>query len=196
MVGSRATLAQVNARFVGLLVTCVLGCRTTARDTAPEAGPVDFAAEGAKLVSFLPADVGRFSSAEAATATVAEHRVAATREYTNREGRTLTVRIATGDVSSDRLVFASDEEHAFGSDTPTYWRTTNTRGFRTRIAEERPTPRQSESYVEVGRNHVVVVRVFPAATAGESATLAAQLDLPGLAKSGGVAGPTSGPTRR
>ena len=180
-----------------LLLALALGCGTRRRGTALDAGPVDLAVEAAKLIPFLPSHVGPFASSVAASTSISpvEPRIEAERAYKTSDGRTLSVRLITGDLRSDLVALASDEEHAFGSDTPTFWRTTSIRGFRTRIAEERPTARKSESYVQVGPNHVVEVRVFPPSRTGESASLAALLNLEGLAKTGGVPGPPREPTR-
>ncbi len=180
-----------------LVLACLLGCGTKRRGTALEAGPIDLTVEAEKLVAFLPVHVGPFSSMVAASSDIraVEPRIDASREYTTGDGRTLSIRLITGDLRAELPTLASDEEHAFFSDTDTYWRTTSIRGFRTRIAEERPTPRQSESYVQVGPNHVVRVRVFPIARTGESASLAALLNLEGLAKTGGVPGPPRRSTR-
>jgi hypothetical protein len=180
-----------------LVLVLVLGCGAKRRSAPPEAGPSDLAAEAAKLTPFLPAHVGRFSSAAPASTNfrAVEPRVEAERKYKSGDGRTLSVLLISGDLRPELLALASDEEHAFGSDTPTYWHTTSIRGWRTRIAEERPAPRKSESYVQVGPNHVVIVSVFPAATKGESASLAALLDLEALAKTGGVPGPPRASSR-
>lgn len=183
--------------FVVLALASSFGCRRKAGSSGHDAGFVNPGAEAAQITPFLPERVGPFSSASAATTnfTAAEPRMAAERVYNSTDGRTLTIELITGDLRPELRTLASDADHAFGSDTPTYWRTTSIRGWRTRIAEARPTPVRSECYVQVGPNHVAHLDVSPVAKAGESASLAALLDLEGLARSGGIPGPPLQRTR-
>ncbi|MEO8799645.1 MAG: hypothetical protein ABI551_17255, partial [Polyangiaceae bacterium] len=161
-----------------------------------DAGPVDPAAEAAKLVPFLPARLGAFAATGPAMPVgILGPVIEARRAYTDASGRDADVRLATGDVSADLGTLDSDDEHAFGSDTPTYWRTTAIGGHRTRIGEERPTPRSSTCVVRVGPSHIADVWVSPVTTVGECAKVAALLDFAGIAASGGVPGPPA-PSRR
>ncbi len=178
-------------------VLAVSGChRSPPTRAAFDAGPVDPAAEAAKLVPFLPSRLGAFAATGPAMPVgMLGSVIEARRAYTDASGRKVDVRLATGDVSADLGTLDSDDEHAFGSDTPTYWRTTTIGGHRTRIGEERPTPRTSTCLVRVGPNHVADVRVAPVSTVGECAKVASLLDFAGIAATGGVPGPTA-PSRR
>lgn len=137
-------------------------------------------AVAAALAPILPAKIGAFASADDATTSAQPDRVELRRSYASG-GKTLSVSLVTGDTKAERSILGSDAEHAFGSDTPTFWRTTTVRTFRTRVAEERPTVRTSECYLAVGAAHIAVVRVAPA-RAGECAQVAALLDLETLAR--------------
>lgn len=147
---------------------------------APANAVAEPSAVAAALLPFVPPKVGAFASTGDATTTTLPQRVELRRSYAGG-GKALSVSLFTGDIEAERGILASDAEHAFGSDTPTYWRTTSVRGFRTRIAEQRPTVRSSECYVAVGAAHVAVVRVAPG-RAGECAEVAALLDLETLAR--------------
>lgn len=160
-----------------------------------DAGAVDPAVEAAKLVPFLPSRLGAFSATGPASVSGSGLRIGAQRAYRDGSGREVRVSLATGDLRSELGTLDTDDEHAFMSDTPTYWRTTSIAGHRARIGEERPTPRSSTCLVRVGPNHVADVRIAPVATAGECAPVAALLDLAGIVASGGVAGPAA-PARR
>lgn len=135
----------------------------------------------AALRPLLPTKVGAFTSAKDPTVSTQPQRVEIERDYTAARGKTLSVSLVTGEMKAERGILASDAEHAFGSDTPTFWRTTTVRTFRTRVAEERPTVRTSECYLAVGAAHIAIVRVAPA-RAGECAQVAALLDLETLAR--------------
>ena len=180
------------------LATCSLGlaalaCRGGPRTTPFDASGVDAAAEAVKLGALLPAALGPFTATDAPlTTTGPDLLIDASRSYVDATGKRLDVRLATGDVRSTLATIESDEEHAFGSDSPTYWRTTMIAGHRARIAEERPVVRSSECLVRVEPNHVADVRVGPAAP-GECAVIAALLDFKAIIASGGVPSP---PERR
>lgn len=174
----------------GLLGLAALACRGP-RTTSFDASDVDASAEAAKLGALLPAAIGPFTATEPPLfGTGPGLRIDASRSYTNASGKTAHVRLATGDVTSELGTLESDDEHAFGSDSPTYWRTTSIGGYRARIAEERPVVRTSECLVRVEPNHVAKVRVYPA-IAGECATVAALLDFKAIIASGGVPTPAA-----
>ncbi|NOU34942.1 MAG: hypothetical protein HOO96_44180 [Polyangiaceae bacterium] len=147
---------------------------------APANPVAEPAAVAAALSPLVPPKVGAFTATGDATTSTQPHRVELQRSYASG-GKTLSVSLFTGDIAAERGILGSDAEHAFGSDTPTYWRTTSVRTFRTRIAEQRPTVRSSECYLAVGAVHVAFVRVAPA-RAGECAEVAALLDLETLAR--------------
>lgn len=158
---------------------------------ATDAAPVDVGAEAVKLGAFLPSRLGAFAAAGPASTTgeLTGPSIEAERSYVNADGRKVTVRLATGDLSRDLASLDSDETHAFGSDTLTYWRTTAIAGHRARIAEERPAPKHSECLVRVGPNHIADVRIAPTSTPGDCTTVASLLDFGAIVASGGVPGP-------
>jgi hypothetical protein len=176
-----------------LFVLALFGCGRSSR-RAPPAVAVVPAREAAKLEAFLPAHLGVFASTEPAwsSGTMPGPRIEASRRYRSADGRTATVRLSTGDVRGALATLDSDAEHAFGSDTPTYWRTTSIAGHRARVAEERPTPQRSECLVRVGPNHVAKVTVAPVAAPGDCIAVAAARDFGRIAASGGVPSPTAG----
>ncbi len=147
---------------------------------APANAVAEPSAVAAALSPIVPPKVGAFSATGDATTSTLPHRVELRRSYASG-GKTLSVSLFTGDMEAEHSILGSDAEHAFGSDTPTFWRTTTVRTFRTRVAEERPTVRTSECYLAVGAAHIAVVRVAPA-RAGECAQVAALLDLETLAR--------------
>jgi hypothetical protein len=172
----------------GLLGLAAIACRH-ATGAPFDAGDVDAAAESAKLGALLPPAIGAFTAAEPPMfGSGPGLRIEASRSYTDTSGKKVDVRLATGDVRSELSTIESDDEHAFGSDSPTYWRTTTIAGHRARIAEERPVVRSSRCVVRVEPNHVATVHVYPA-VAGECATVAASLDFKAITASRGVAGP-------
>jgi hypothetical protein len=163
-----------------------LACRGAPRAAPFDAGDVDAEAEGAKLGALLPPTLGSFKATEPATpGSGPGSLIEASRSYADATGKEVNVRIATGDVRSDLAQIELDDGHAFGSDSPTYWRTTSIAGHRARIAEERPVVRSSKCLVRIEPNHVATVRVTPA-SAGECAVVAASLDLKAIIASGGV----------
>ncbi len=164
-------------RLAAATAVLVLSCAKGA-PANPVAEPVVVAAQLSRL---LPAKLGAFQATGEPIDNAHANYVASDRSYSGGKGKTLSVSLRTGDVKGDRLVLDSDAEHAFGSDTPTFWRTTSVRKFRTRVAEQRPTVRSSECYLAVGAAHVAVVRVAPA-RAGECEEVAALLDLETLAR--------------
>ena len=91
-----------------------------------------------------------------------------------------TVDLVGGELSVEHAFLDPDIEHPFRADSPESWRTTSTRGFRTRIGEphdaQHATPMTSEAYVLVGAEHTVDVTVTNA-TPGESAEVAASIAL-------------------
>jgi len=176
---------------VAVLALAALACRPSSR----KSGPVSPSAEAANLVPFLPATLGAYTATDAATIEVddAGPRIAATRRYTVG-AKVARVTIATGDVQRWEGTLDSDEAHAFGSDSPTYWRTSAIAGHRTRIGEERPVTHSSECLVRISRNHVADVDVR-LARAGECERLAALLDFAGIAATRGVPSPPSSRTR-
>ena len=178
------------ALATAVLALSALACRAGSR-SVPDAGAIVPSAEAAKLVPFLPARLGSFTATRPATSTGSfpGPHISATREYASPDGRNAHVRISTGDVRSDLATLDSDQGHAFGSDTPTYWRTTSIAGHRTRVAEERPVVRSSECLVRASDNHVAAVRVTPAGP-GDCETVAIYLDFTGIAATGGVPGPS------
>jgi hypothetical protein len=111
-------------------------------------------------------------------------RLVAERVYRGPDGKVATVDLVGGETSVEHAFLDPDVEHPFRADSPEAWRTTSTRGFRTRIGEPGTAPGStpgsppitSEAYVLVGTEHTVDVTVTNA-TAGESATLAAAIDL-------------------
>lgn len=168
----------------------IVACRGGSRATSFDASDVDASAEAEKLGALLPPALGPFTATEPPTTTGAGLLIEGRRSYADASGKKVDVRLVTGDLRAELAALASDEEHAFGSDSPTYWRTTSVAGHRARIAEERPVVRSSECYVRVEPNHVVEVTVSPA-TAGECAVVAAWLDFRAITASGGVPGPAT-----
>jgi hypothetical protein len=148
-----------------------------------------------KLTRFLPAELGSFAAINAVVSTETKSRVELERHYRTPDGRSLSVRIVTGDLALELTALDTNAEHAFGSDTPTYWKTTAIRGLRTRIAENRGKRAGSTAYVRVSTLHIAVVEVYPAVSDGESASLAARLDLERIAASPGLPAPPTAPTR-
>ncbi|HEX7666298.1 MAG TPA: hypothetical protein VF407_17350 [Polyangiaceae bacterium] len=146
--------------------------------------------EAAKLVPFAPSTLGSFTATGPASPLGSPPDfVNVFRSYKDAGGRELTLRLSTGDIGADLGTIDTETEHAFGSDTPTYWRTTSIAGHRARIGEERPTLRSSTCLVRVGPNHVAEVKVAPASTPGECAAPAALLDFAGITATGGLASP-------
>ena len=178
---------RLTVLFVSLLA--MTGCR---RRHAPPPSVDSGTAEAAKLLPFLPPKLGAFDARQIAmTDVMFTGRFSAERSYTSPDGREATVRISTGDLRGELATLESDDEHAFGSDTPTYWRTTSIAGHRTRIGEERPKPIKSVCYVRVGPNHVAEVDIRPAAGPGDCESVAALLDFTGIAATGGIPSPPS-----
>jgi len=174
-----------------LLGLAALACRGGggSRTTTFDASDVDASAEAAKLGAFLPPSLGPFTAtASPMMVTGSGLIIEAHRSYADASGKKVDVEIATGDVRTDLQTIESNDEHAFGSDSPTYWRTTTIAGHRARIAEERPVVHSSDCHVRVEPNHVVRVRVYPA-IAGECASIATLLDFKAIVASGGVPGP-------
>jgi len=179
-----------------LLGLVALACRGSAPRATPfDAGDVDASAEVAKLGAFLPPTLGRFSATDAPTLTGGGLFIEARRSYADASGKEVQVELATGDVRPRLTILEGEEAHAFGSDSPTYWRTTTIAGHRARIAEEQPVVVSSKCYVHLEPNHVAQVDVHPA-TAGECAAIAALLDFKGIIASRGVPGPPLEPGRR
>jgi hypothetical protein len=178
------------------MATAVLGlvalaCRSAPRTTSFDASDVDASAEAAKLGTFLPPTLGPFTATGSPmTVTGSGLLIEAHRSYADAAGKKIEVELSTGDLRPNIDTIESNDEHAFGSDSPTYWRTTTVAGHRTRIAEERPVARSSECLVRIEPNHIAKVRVTPA-TAGECAVVAAWLDFKAITASGGVPSPFS-----
>ena len=179
---------------------------STAAAASPKvAGPsstpltkADADAAAAKLASLLPDTIGPFRAEAPATTSVylPESAVSAARRYTSAT-RKLTAELKTGNISSERRILATDEEHAFLSDTPTYWRTVMVKGHRARIEENPVGVSRSKVYVLVSASVVTELVVAPLAVAGESATLAEALDFPAIEASGvSVPAPPDAPERR
>jgi hypothetical protein len=175
-----------------LLALVTFGCRAFS-GTGPDAGVVDPTVEAAKLVPFLPATLGAFTATGAPTTmgSLPGPIISARRSYKSTDGRSAELRLSTGDVHGDVATLESDDEHAFGSDSPTYWRTTSVAGHRTRVAEERPKTIKSECVVRVGKNHVADVTITPALP-GDCETVASLLDFAGITATGGVPSPPVG----
>jgi hypothetical protein len=173
----------------GLLVIVALACHSP-RTTTVDAGDVDASAEAAKLSLLLPATLGPFTATGSPMTTTGSGNslIEAQRSYDDASGKKLMVKLETGDLRPDIDTIESNDENAFGSDSPTYWRTTSVAGHRTRIAEERPVVHTSECLVYVEPNHIATVRVYPA-SAGECAAIAALLDFKAILANGGVPGP-------
>ena len=175
----------------GLLGLAALACRGGPRTTTFDASDVDASAEAAKLGAILPATLGSFkASGPPMMVSGSGLLIEAHRSYEDASGKKVDVQLSTGDVRAVLDTIESNDEHAFGSDSPTYWRTTSIAGHRTRIAEERPVVHSSECLVRVEPNHVAEVRVYPA-VAGECAGLAALLDFKAIVASGGVPSPVA-----
>ncbi|HEY1959352.1 MAG TPA: hypothetical protein VGH28_27265 [Polyangiaceae bacterium] len=175
------------------LALVTLACRSGSRIATWDASDVDASGEAAKLATLLPPTLGPFAATDSPmTTTGAGALIEARRTYAGPAGKRIDVRLATGDVRSYLGTIESDDEHTFGSDSPTYWRTTTVAGHRTRIAEEQPVVRTSECLVRIEPNHVADVTVSPASS-GECAAVAAMLDFAAIEASGGVPGP---PARR
>ncbi|MEO6950295.1 MAG: hypothetical protein ABI321_00675 [Polyangia bacterium] len=103
-------------------------------------------------------------------------RLMAERIYHGPDGKVATIDVVGGELSVEHAFLDPDVEHPFRADSPEAWRTTSTRGFRTRIGEPHTTPMTSEAYVLVGTEHTVDISVTSAAV-GESAQLAAAIAL-------------------
>ncbi|HEY2365779.1 MAG TPA: hypothetical protein VGH87_05300 [Polyangiaceae bacterium] len=173
----------------GMLGLAALACRGGPRTTTFDASDVDASAEAAKLGAILPAALGPFTATDPPMmVTGSGLLIEAHRSYADTAGKKVEVELSTGDVRSQLGTIESNDEHAFGSDSPTYWRTTSIAGHRARIAEERPVVHTSECLVRVEPNHVATVRVHPAAP-GECAAVAALLDFKAIVASGGVPSP-------
>ena len=102
-------------------------------------------------------------------------RLVAERVYRQGE-KVATIDLVGGELSVEHAFLDPEVEHPFRADSLEAWRTTTTRGFRTRIGEPQTTPMTSEAYVLVGAEHTVDVTVT-SATPGESAALAATIAL-------------------
>jgi hypothetical protein len=176
----------------GVLGLAALACRGGPRTTTFDASDVDASVEAAKLGALLPTSLGPFTASDPPMmVTGTGLLIEAHRSYADASGKKLDVELATGDVRSTLETIESNDEHAFGSDSPTYWRTATVAGHRARIAEERPVVHSSECLVRVEPNHVATVRVHPA-VAGECAAIAALLDFKAIVASGGVPSPATG----
>ena len=176
-------------RRIALLLLISSGC--LARKPHRAAWPDD-QVEIERMAALLPAALpGGWTSSGAPKLSI-EHarlvterrtqasRLVAERVYHGPDGKVATVDLVGGETSVEHAFLDPDVEHPFRADSPEAWRTTSTRGFRTRIGEPRTTPpttpMTSEAYVLVGTEHAVDVTVTNA-TAGESATLAAAIEL-------------------
>ncbi len=177
-----ATVAP--ARDAGAAVAPTRDAGITAALTQDQAD-----AAAARLDAFLPGRIGQFRAREPSvrTAFAVTPEISVERTYTNGS-RELTVELRTGDVRQDMQIIAENAERAFLSDTPTYWRTVNVRGRRARIAEEPDRMIDSQIYVRVSAQVVARLQVAPRAFDGESAALAAALDLERIGRAD-VAGP-------
>ncbi len=98
-----------------------------------------------KLTRFLPAQLGPFAAINAVISTETKGRVELERHYRTPDGRSLSIRFVTGDIALELMALDTDAEHAFGSDTPTYWKTTAIR------ACVRASPRTAASAREAPR---------------------------------------------
>ena len=173
----------------GVLALAALACRGGARATTWDASDVDASAEAAKLATLLPPALGPFRATGPAMSTTGSGLlIEASRTYSDATGKKVEAQLSTGDVRAELDTIESNDEHAFGSDSPTYWRTTNVAGHRTRIAEERPFAATSRCLVRIEPNHVADVTVTPASP-GECASVAALLDFAAITASGGVPSP-------
>ncbi|HEY5961840.1 MAG TPA: hypothetical protein VIV60_35015 [Polyangiaceae bacterium] len=89
-----------------------------------------------RLAALLPESIGEFVARAPATSNVylPEARIRAQRDYASAD-RTLQVELKTGNVRAQLELLASDSDHAFGSDSKTYWHTVPVKGLRARVAE-------------------------------------------------------------
>ncbi|WP_146646798.1 hypothetical protein [Labilithrix luteola] len=167
------------------LVFATCACHSRKGD---DAAPVDAKAEAIQLTAFLPSRIGAFTAdGEAWTNSAPDGpTIEAHRFYSSADGRKATIELVTGDISKELATLDSEETHAFGSDTPTYWRTTTIAGHRARVVEEKPTPKKSQCLVRVGPNHVANVTIAPTPKPGGCVTIASLLDFGGIVASGGV----------
>jgi hypothetical protein len=174
----------------GLLLCAVLAAGCHQKIPAPPPltqAEADRAA--AQLSHLLPDRIDAFTATAATTSWVQfpGPRISVERRYRDKD-RELTVEIVTGDAHRELEIILTDQEHAFGSDTPTYWRTVQVKGRRARIAENRDHLTSSETYVWIGSiaGHDVTGRIVvdKAARVGESALLAVALDFDTLAQAG------------
>lgn len=179
---SRALLGAL----LGIIVSAT-GCQKALQPPEP-AQPltqVEADAAVARLASYLPDHIGTYTASQPPTlrAYLPDTRLSAERTYTGDQ-KSLTVELCTGDISALKKIIAQDAEHAFMSDTDTYWHTLFIRGYRARVAERRQGATDSVTYVGIGGKVVAQLEVSPAAIAGESASLAELMDLEAIEKAG------------
>ena len=167
------------------LVLLLGGC--LARKPHAAAWPDD-QVEIERMAALLPATLPGGYKAAAAPHLSIEHarlvterrtqasRLVAERVYDGPDGKVATIDLVGGETSVEHAFLDTDAEHPYRADSPESWRTTSTRGFRTRIGEPKGARITSEAYVLVGTEHTVDVNVTNAAP-GESATLAAAIEI-------------------
>jgi hypothetical protein len=176
-----------------LTLVAAVACKASESSTAPSASLTQRNADAtvAQLARLLPDTLGSFRAQSPATTRVylPEAMLRAERRYASG-ARSLTVEIETGNIRAKQLILEQQDEHAFLSDSPTYWRTVDVKGHRARVAEDRAAAVSSEAYVSVGPHVVARLVVDPPAGAGESVKLAEALDFDALAAAG-VAGPVA-----
>jgi hypothetical protein len=183
----RGVLAKVT-RFCrcALVFGISAGCEGRAKNTTPMLpSPTEAKSAADKLASLLPRAIGEFVARQPATTALylPEVKIRAQRDYEYAD-RTLLVELKTGNVQSELGILADSAEHAFASDSNTYWRTSDIKGYRARIAEERDAKRGSTVYVRVSDNVVARLMLAPWAKVGESTELAAYLDFEAMKAAG------------
>jgi hypothetical protein len=189
-------LTALETLFLAAVFAAVFGCNSSTSNTTEHATDsktleakaltqAEADAAAVRMAALLPDMIGSFAAKEKANIRVylPNETISADREYTS-ESRTLTVELKTGNIQSEQRIIATDEEHTFLSDTPTFWRTVEVKGRRARIAENRDSVVFSEIYVRVGPYSIVHLTVGPTAKPGESAALAAMLNLDAVEAAG------------
>ncbi len=172
-----------------LLAVLAAGCQDGRAVAPPPLTQAEADQAAAKMALLVPDKITTFTATAPATTSVQfpGPRISVERRYGDPK-RQLTVEIVTGDAHRELAIILATEEHAFGSDTPTYWRTVEVKGRTARIAENRDRLIGSETYVWIGDigGHDVTARITVdhATAAGESAIIASALDFDALARAG------------
>jgi hypothetical protein len=156
--------------------------RTAADSSDASLSPAEMETFAKALAAALPERLGAFHAHEHAGESVRGQTVEASRTYASSDKRELTLTVHAGDVTPYRSIVASSGEHAFGSDSFTYWGDGSIKGRRGRFSYQTKAPFVGEVWVALGSREIVSLRVFPLRSHDESVKLMSLLDLDAIAK--------------